>query len=199
MMQKVNFLLTIAIALLAIACEKDNINLTTSEELPPEPTIIEVESSLIYRVANSSTSSLAASAYKIPGSIPSGASYYVASNDVTIECQDGTAFRASFDGGELFSVLFYGDEFGANVIQADFETVVDGDTITVTNSFPTPNCPRPILSVDYEEEDGRLRGTVSGEFFRLADEIVAPFDSCVNFVSVGILDASFDVAIIPCD
>lgn len=199
MMQKVNFLLIITIALLALACEKDNINLTTTEELPQEPTIIEVENSLVYRIASSNTSSIAASAYKIEGSIPSGANYYVASDDVTVECQDGTSFRSSFDGGELFALLFYGDEFGANVLQADFEMLVNGDTIVVSNSFPLGDCPRPPLTVDYEEEDGRLRGTVSGEFFRLADEIVAPFDSCVNFVSVGILDASFDVAIIPCD
>jgi len=30
-------------------------------------------------------------------------------------------------------------------------------------------------------------------------DVISPFDSCVNFVSVGILEASFDVELIECE
>lgn len=201
-MKAIKFFFLLFLGSLFTACDDDNINLTTTEETPFEPTVVEVENALNYLLTgstNGTATSTAASAYKIPVPVLEGAYYLVASDDVAVDCDSNGSFSASFDGGELFYVAFYSDEQVTNVQYADFEAVVDGDTLTLSSVILPDDCPSVPLEVSYEEADGRLTGTVTGEFFYFTSDWVLPFENCVNYISAGILEASFDVAIVDCN
>jgi len=186
---------------LTVACDKEDLDETTFEEAPFEPTEIEIEDSFVYRVASEPSQNSAAFALRNSRGGQLGSNYIVVSEDIDVDCTDSGGFSYSFNGGDLFAVHFYGDQNGAYIVNAAFDVVIDGETIGVNNFYPipSPSCPRPPIEVTYEDDGDRLTGTVKGEFFRLADVIVSPFDSCVNFISVGEISASFDVEITDCN
>jgi len=183
-----------------VSCDKEDLDDTSFEEVPFEPTEIEIEDSFIYRVAAEPSQNSAAFALKNSRGGQLGSNYIVVSEDIDVDCSDNGGFGYTFDGGDLFAIHFYGDQNGSYIVSANFDVVVDGETFSVNNFLPLASwCPRTPIELTYEDTGDRLTGTVKGEFFRQADVLVTPFDSCVNFISVGEISASFDVEIVDCN
>lgn len=194
-----NIVFTSCLLLLLGSCSSDNYDLTTDEELGTGPIVVEVENLVSYRVADSPQSNASAVAYKNPATLPNSATYIVASETVDVVCKEVGGFSTSFAGSDFFQFMFYSDNTSTYVILGDFSTEIDGETITASTSIVPPNCQGEGLSVEFTETADRLRGTFTGEFYKLSDNLVSPFDSCVNYVSLGILTAAFDVELIDCN
>lgn len=197
-------LITSSVLLLFIclfsSCSEENFEIIEDQEIPIAPVVIDIDNSVSYRLTNTSTvKNTGGRAYKYPATLPNSANYFVASDDVSVVCEDNGGFSSSFMGGDLFQFLFYSDESGSYVLFGDFAADINGELVTASSAILPFDCPKEPIVVDFSESNGRLQGTFTGEFFKLATDLVSPFDSCVNYVSLGILDASFDLELIDCN
>jgi len=185
-----------AFLLLSLAsCSNDNYDEYT-EEVTHTPVEIEIDNGLTYGLSQSS-SIINTDGYGIAGNN----FYHIGSSRFEYNCLPSGAFSFSNDSGEgeYFSFLFAVNGQDTNVIYGDFEAVIDGERTLVLNSFVPQECTSGPLTVDYQISEGRIFGKFTGEFYTFADEIVAPIDSCINYRSLGILDAAFNVELIVCD
>jgi|GEM_PF-2391521 len=181
--------------LFVISCSDDNYDIYSEEELAEEPTEIFVDDALSFGLRNSSDlTNTAGIAYT------NDEFYHVGSQDVDVVCEN-QGLSYSFDGlGDYFSFTFFGNDSGNAAAFGGFESIIDGEQVLLVDIIHPPHCPSEApITVDYVEYDNRIRGTISGEFFRLNDTLITPFDTCVNYVSLGVLEASFDVELVVCN
>lgn len=188
-------IITVFMLLLLTSCSDDNFDLYTEEEVHT-PVEIDIENGLTYGLSQSS-STINTDGYGITGN----GSYHIGSSRVVFECLPSGAFSFSNDNedGEFFSFFFFADDQDTTVVFGDFETIIDGERTTVLNSLVPQECSSGPLTVDFDISEGRIFGKFTGEFYTFADEIVAPIDSCVNYRSLGILEAAFNVDLVVCD
>ena len=193
-MKAFKILTAIGIVLMSItSCTDDNYDIYSESADDHTPTIIDVENSISFRLASSDETYTEGVAYK------NGVAYHVGSKDVIVECTEGGGLAYSFFEGDFFTFLFVKNPTSNFVLTGGFTTEIDGEEVSVSSDLIPGLCSDEPIEIEITEESDRLKGNISGEFYILADEIVSPFDSCVNFVSVGILEASFDVELIECE
>lgn len=193
---KIN-LLTIALASLFIvltSCGKDDYDIYTEQE-NHTPTTIEVSSALTYGLRQSDfITNTTGQGHK------SSNVYHVGSKDMDVQCTAGGAIEWNFDGlGEYFHFLFAVNDVDTIVLFYGFEAEIDGENVFANDALIPEECQNDRIRVEFEETEDRLFGTFKGEFFTFADEIVSPIDSCVNYRSLGFLEASFNVDLTICD
>lgn len=181
------------IILASSSCTDDNYDLYDESADEHTPTVIEVENAITFRVGGGASTYTDGVAYR------NNTTYHVGSEDVIIECVGDNGLSYSFFGGDYFSFLFFKNGDTNFVPNAGFTTTIDGKELTVQSEIIPGICSAEPIQLEVTEESDRLKGNISGEFYVLADSIVSPFDSCVNFISVGILEASFDVELIVCE
>jgi len=181
--------------ILLSACSADNIDQEHFNVIEEDPVLITIDNPLTFRLDEQDPTITSGTAYEFIGQ---DANFYlVASDDVQVECPGGLA--TSFEGpGEFFRFFFFETNDITQVIDGNFNTVVNGAPKTVTTLVP-PNCIQDFVQVDYTIEGDRMTGSFTGEYFYLNDEFVEPFDSCVNFISAGILTATFDCPLVNCN
>jgi len=176
------------------SCGEDNYDVYAEEELPYEATEVYVDDALSFGLRNSdeyvNTEGVAYEKNDF---------FHVGSRDVMVECDPELSY--SFDGiGDFFSFTFFGNDTGNAAAFGGFTTIIDGESVTALDQIYPQSCPtNEPIRVTYEKIENRLQGTIKGEFYTFSDSIVLPFDSCVNYVSLGVLEASFDVELIVCD
>jgi len=187
--------LTIVIlsALFFFSCSKENIDEVELIQKENEPTIVELDNNISFRMSSSNNSELKeGSAYR---STFANTQYIVASEGVIVECPGSST---SYDGeGIFFNISWLVLPESNLVFNASFTTVIDGKQRYVDNRSPT-ECGEVDLTVEFEEVDDRLIGTCTGSFYYL-DYQGEPFIDCKNWVYAGILEASFDVPLIICN
>jgi len=187
-----NLLFFTAVILLA-SCSTDNFDETTTEELPFEAVEVELDDLISFRVSSASAGILSTGdAYR---STFSDVQYIVASEGVEVECPGSST---SYMGdGDYFNIAWIEMDDGVLVYNAGFTATIDGQRRVLTHIVPQ-ECGERDLSVDYEEQDGRLVGTCTGRFYYI-DYQGEPFEDCMNFVDAGILEARFDVPLTICN
>jgi hypothetical protein len=184
------------LALGATSCTKDDIDTTTAVELPEPIDTIVVADPIYYRVSSSSQQRVAdGQAYSITNG--DNTFYVLASNNVSVECPGGLA--TSFDGGEdYFQFHFIQTPDNEIVFLSSFNSIVDSNTVTLFATVP-PTCVGAPFEIDYQLINDRISGTITGEFFYINPVYVPPFENCDNFVSVGLVDVSFDLPLKDCN
>lgn len=193
-MKNLTYLFSIVLLILT-SCSQDNIETTDINFLPEDPVIVNIENPLKYNLRATDPTITSGTAYENIGE--TSTLYLVASDDVEVECPGGLA--SSFQApGDFFHFMFINFNGGDQVIDARFNTVIDGNEIGVFN-LNFIDCITESIQVDYEIVNDRMVGTFTGEFFYFNDEFVEPFDSCVNFISAGILEASFNCPLVNCN
>lgn len=190
--------LFLALAIISLAsCGEDNYDSYTEAELPNDPVEIIVDNELTISLrGNEVNSTISGIAYE------SNDFYHLGSADIDVTCTD---FGLEYKGNgillnEFFSVVFFGNETGVANAFGGFTFILDGEPVGVIDLIYPNHCPNDNpFTVQYEQYDDRIRGTLNGEFWTFADSLVIPFDSCVNYVSVGVVEATFDLELIKCD
>ena len=180
--------------LFIFSCTKENIDELELIEKENEPTIVELDNSINFRISRSSNGELTeGSAYR---NTFNETYYTVASKGMTVECPGSST---SWDGDGVFFIIQWVvlPDGSAGAYYARFITTIDGEQRDVSYVSP-PECGELSLSVEFEEIDDRVVGTCTGRFFYL-DYQGEPFNDCMNWVDAGELTASFDVPLVICN
>lgn len=179
--------------LLFSACSNDDFDVLTEEELPFEPKEVEIEDAISFRTGQSPTRITQGLGYKAE------VGRLVASEAVEVECPGGLATR--WEGEDYFlHIFFIKTDEGYFLIEARFDAEIDGQKKSVFLRVPG-ECLEGIpetLTIE-QDDDERLAGRLSGEFFRINTDFVGEItdtNRCDFFISVGELEASFDVPVV---
>lgn len=189
-MQKLTLLFAI---LFLVSCSKESFDETIIEESPFDPVLVELESSISFRVTESDDAELlAGTAYR---STFGEVQYIIGSDGTTVECPGSSV---SYDGdGEFFYISWIVTDQGPFVYGARFSTIIDGKKRSVA-LVGAPDCVDVYADVTYEEVDDKLVGTISGRFLYL-EYIEEPLFDCKNWKDAGELTASFNVPLTICN
>ncbi len=188
--------LLFTVTLLCIySCNTDNYDYTEDIADPYVTDTIDVDNILAYTIPDNDT-------YLEDGRVleylPEGGltNWVIASSEVDVTCANN-GISTSFSGSEYFQFTFY-DNFGEPVIfNASFTGYFDNELKTVSMNL-NPACPAEQTIINYEITGDRMSGTITGEYFYLADDLIEPFISCENFISTGIVDITFDLPLQDC-
>lgn len=176
-------------SLFLYSCSGDNIDLITEEALPQEPVVTEIENSILLGRSNAPTVLTPGDAYI------SGQFYLIASDGVIVECPGGLS--TTWNGVDDFFHMTVVEDSGEFYIINTFYTIeVDGLTTTVRNVIPVDCGSANQGSISITVENDRLKGTFSDEFYRINPQWSGPQDDCEAWISVGTIDASFDVPVV---
>ncbi|MEO1514571.1 MAG: hypothetical protein AAFV95_06150 [Bacteroidota bacterium] len=196
-MRQISILSSLLLLALLVSCSKENIDTIELEPISTQPDTVLVPDALKYVMPSGATTLLQGTAYKYVSATNNATLYMVASNEVDVECPGGLS--ASYQGpGNFFRFQFY--EFNGNytVFDAGFNTEIDGTTKTLMD-LKIPECQPDPIEIEFEIVNDRMRGTFTGEFYYFAPILVEPLRDCVNYISSGIVEVSFDLPLRDCN
>lgn len=184
----------VAFSLAFASCTKESYETTNRLDLPPSIDTVVVENPISLRIANESATVLNGEARWGSNSANNSELYVLTSESVTVECPGGMS--TAYDGGETyFDIQFIVTPTASSVFLARLRTEINGVRRDLDNLVPSACAGAPI-DIEYEIVNGRISGTLSGEFFYINPIYTDPFSDCANFVSVGIVDVSFDLPLV---
>lgn len=178
------------------SCGSDNFENTVEIESPIEPIVIEYDNPLAFSTARGAEYLQEGIAYETKNSSTGRSLFTIASEAVEVECP-GSA--ASYDGGGVFFLFQFiplDDEI--LTFSGNLTAEIDGKKRAAFYSVP-PTCTAEPIETEYTIEDGRIIGTITGEYYYIAEELVEPFESCENFISTGELIVNFDLPLTVCN
>ncbi|MFK8054819.1 MAG: hypothetical protein AB8F78_01765 [Saprospiraceae bacterium] len=190
---------TLLTFLFATSCSKESFDISDPVDLPAVVDTVFVEDPIAYTIQGTSQSSVSSGTAHY-GTNGDRTAFVLTSDNVDVECPGGMA--TSFQGGEEGEDYFQFHFFETNGIQfvsyATFNNaLVDGNRRWVS-WLTVPDCigDRPVI--EYEIDGDRITGTVTAEFFYPNPVYVDPFENCDNWISIGVVDVSFDLPLVKC-
>ncbi len=116
-----------------------------------------------------------------------------------VQCPGGLS--SSYNGnGDFFLFQFYVTATDTVVFDGNFTTVIGGASRTVWTFFAPPECNfNRNFDISYTVADGRINGTITGEYNYFIDALANPFFACDNFASTGAVDVTFDLPLRNCN
>jgi len=185
-------LLTFIIA----SCGSDNFENTTEVESPIEPVVIEYDNPLAFSTARGAEYLQEGIAYETKNTTTGSSLFTIASEAVEVECP-GSA--TSYDGdGVFFLFQFIPLEDGIFTFSGNLTAEIDGKIRTAFYNVP-PTCTTGPIDTEYTIADGRISGTIKGEYYYIAENLIEPFESCENFIGTGELVVNFDLPLTVCN
>jgi len=182
-------------SLVLISCSKESYDVTEPPvDLPIAIDTIVVDAPIALSVPGNESASIYDGEARWGTNSVTGIEFYVlTSKSVSVECPGGMS--TTYTGGEdYFNFQFVKSSNGeTGVFLAKFRTIINGEQKDLDNLVPS-ECAADRIVIDYEIVGDRIQGTFSGEFFIFNP--VADVPLCDNFVSVGIVDVSFDLPIV---